>query len=162
MIVTIFRSRLNPGAEEEYAPMAKRMSELARTIPGYLSHKGFAAEDGERVTIVEFETEQALDEWRHHPEHAKGEAARHPVLFQRLQIPNMHGHSGSRVDFRAVVQNRRPSLQAGELWAEKPLRLKSIFISAINLICPVQPSAEKYSASVVGQISGLNPRVSPE
>jgi heme-degrading monooxygenase HmoA len=71
MIVTIFRSRLNPGAEEEYGPMAKHMSELARTIPGYVSHKGFAAEDGERVTIVEFESEEALQEWRHHPEHAK-------------------------------------------------------------------------------------------
>jgi hypothetical protein len=46
--------------------------------------------------------------------------------------------------------------------AEKPLRQKSIFASAIKLICPVQPSREKYSASVVGQISGLNPRVSPE
>jgi heme-degrading monooxygenase HmoA len=51
--------------------MAKHMSELARTIPGYVSHKGFAAEDGERVTIVEFESEEALQEWRHHPEHAK-------------------------------------------------------------------------------------------
>jgi heme-degrading monooxygenase HmoA len=71
MIVTIFRSRLNPGAEEEYGPMAKHMSELARTIPGYVSHKGFAAEDGERVTIVEFETGEALQLWRHHPEHAK-------------------------------------------------------------------------------------------
>ncbi len=71
MIVAIFRSRLNPGAEEEYGPMAKKMSELARTIPGYVSHKGFAAEDGERVTIVEFESEEALQEWRHHPEHAK-------------------------------------------------------------------------------------------
>jgi heme-degrading monooxygenase HmoA len=71
MIVTIFRSRLNPGAEEEYGPMAKHMSELARAIPGYVSHKGFAAEDGERVTIVEFESEAALQEWRHHPEHAK-------------------------------------------------------------------------------------------
>jgi hypothetical protein len=46
--------------------------------------------------------------------------------------------------------------------AEKPLRLKSIFTCAINPICPVQPCCEKYSASVVGQISGLNPRVSPE
>ena len=71
MIVTIFRSRLNPGAEEEYGPMAGHMSELARTIPGYISHKGFAAEDGERVTIVEFESEEALQQWRHHPEHAK-------------------------------------------------------------------------------------------
>jgi heme-degrading monooxygenase HmoA len=71
MIVTIFRSRLNPGVQEEYGPMAKHMSELARTIRGYVCHKGFTAEDGERVTIVEFESEEALQEWRLHPEHAK-------------------------------------------------------------------------------------------
>lgn len=71
MIVTVFRSRLNPGVEDEYGPMAKRMGELARTIPGYISHKGFIAEDGERVTIVEFESEEALREWRIHREHAK-------------------------------------------------------------------------------------------
>jgi heme-degrading monooxygenase HmoA len=71
MIVTIFRSRHNPGIEQEYGPMAKHMGELARTIPGYISHKGFAAEDGERVTIVEFESEEALQEWRIHPEHAR-------------------------------------------------------------------------------------------
>jgi heme-degrading monooxygenase HmoA len=70
MIVAIFRSRLNPGVEEEYRPMARHMSELARTIPGYISHKGFVADDGERVTIVEFESEEALQEWRVHPEHA--------------------------------------------------------------------------------------------
>jgi heme-degrading monooxygenase HmoA len=71
MIVTVFRSRLNPGAQDEYDPMARHMNDLARTIPGYHSHKGFAAEDGERVTIVEFESEEALREWRIHPEHAK-------------------------------------------------------------------------------------------
>ncbi len=71
MIVTIFRSRLNPGVQDEYGPMAKQMSELARTVPGYIAHKGFVAEDGERVTIVEFETEEALDQWRRDPEHAK-------------------------------------------------------------------------------------------
>ena len=31
------------------------MNEIARTMPGYISHKGFFADDGERVTIVEFE-----------------------------------------------------------------------------------------------------------
>ena len=71
MIVTVFRSRLNPDVQEEYGPMAKQMSELARTIPGYVSHKGFVAEDGERVTVVEFETEEALRQWTVHPEHAK-------------------------------------------------------------------------------------------
>lgn len=69
MIVTVFRSRLNPEAVDEYVPMARRMSELARTIPGYVSHKGFVADDGERVTIVEFETEDALREWSRHTEH---------------------------------------------------------------------------------------------
>ena len=60
MIVTVFRSRLNSGAQGEYGPMARQMSELARTIPGYISHKGFAAEDGERVTIVEFAVLRSL------------------------------------------------------------------------------------------------------
>ena len=69
MIVTVFRTRMNPGAQEEYGPMAKRMSELAREVPGYISHKGFVADDGERVTIVEFESEEALQRWRVDPGH---------------------------------------------------------------------------------------------
>jgi heme-degrading monooxygenase HmoA len=69
MIVTVFRTRLNPGAHDEYGPMAKRMSELARGVPGYISHKGFVADDGERVTIVEFESEEALHRWRIDPDH---------------------------------------------------------------------------------------------
>src|SRR5215831_12387252 len=69
MIVTVFRSRLMPGVRDEYVALATRMSELAATIPGYISHKGFFADDGERVTIVEFESEQAMRAWRMHPEH---------------------------------------------------------------------------------------------
>jgi heme-degrading monooxygenase HmoA len=45
------------------------MAALARTMPGYLSHKGFFADDGERVTIVEFEHEEGLRTWRRNPEH---------------------------------------------------------------------------------------------
>ena len=86
MIVTVFRSRLNPGAQEDYAPMAKRMSELARAIPGYISHKGFTAEDGERVTIVEFESEEALREWRIHPEHAKAKKRGIESFFSEYRV----------------------------------------------------------------------------
>ena len=35
MIVTVFRSRLHPGVQDEYTQWAGRMSELARTMPGY-------------------------------------------------------------------------------------------------------------------------------
>ena len=55
MIVTVFRSRLRPGLQDEYVALVDRMQEIARTIPGYISHKGFWSDDGERVTIVEFE-----------------------------------------------------------------------------------------------------------
>jgi len=51
MIVTVFRSRLMPDVREEYVALVDRMVELAATIPGYISHKGFFAEDGERVTV---------------------------------------------------------------------------------------------------------------
>ena len=69
MIVTVFRSRLRPELGDEYAALVDRMSELARTMPGYVSHKDFFADDGERVTIVEFEHEEGLRTWRTNPEH---------------------------------------------------------------------------------------------
>ncbi len=69
MIVTVFRSRLKPDAQDEYKRWAARMGEIARQMPGYVSHKGFVAEDGERVTIVEFESEAAQRAWAVHPEH---------------------------------------------------------------------------------------------
>ena len=73
MIITIFRSRVNPDAQEEYMQWAARMSELAQKVPGYISHKGFQAQDGERVTIVEFESEAAQQAWRLHPEHVEAQ-----------------------------------------------------------------------------------------
>jgi heme-degrading monooxygenase HmoA len=69
MLVTVFRSRLRPGVRDEYVALVDRMAEIARTMPGYVSHKGFFADDGERVTIVEFKHEEGLRAWRLNPEH---------------------------------------------------------------------------------------------
>jgi heme-degrading monooxygenase HmoA len=69
MLITVFRSRLKPGLSEEYGVAVERMSELAQTMPGYISHKTFFAADGERCTIVEFENEAGLRTWRTNAEH---------------------------------------------------------------------------------------------
>ncbi|HXQ83634.1 MAG TPA: antibiotic biosynthesis monooxygenase [Xanthobacteraceae bacterium] len=69
MLITVFRSRLKPGVRDEYVALVDRMEKLARTMPGYVSHKGFFADDGERVTIVEFEHEAGLRAWRTNAEH---------------------------------------------------------------------------------------------
>jgi heme-degrading monooxygenase HmoA len=73
MIVTVFRSRLMPGLQDEYVALVERMRVIAESMPGYISHKGFWAEDGERVTIVEFETEATQRAWRMHPEHIEAQ-----------------------------------------------------------------------------------------
>ena len=46
MIVTVFRSRLRPGVREEYVALVDKIAAIARTMPGYISHKGFFADDG--------------------------------------------------------------------------------------------------------------------
>ena len=64
MIVTVFRSTLMPGLRDEYVGEVERLAAIAKTMPGYISHKGFFAEDGERCTIVEFEHEEGMRAWR--------------------------------------------------------------------------------------------------
>jgi len=74
-IVTIFRSRLNSGIEADYGLVASRMDELATRMPGYIEHKSFLADDGERVTIVTFADQSSHDAWRNHPEHRAAQQA---------------------------------------------------------------------------------------
>jgi heme-degrading monooxygenase HmoA len=67
-VVTVFRSRLRADADG-YGDDARSIAELARTMPGYVEHKGFTADDGERVTLVTFADRASHDAWRDHPEH---------------------------------------------------------------------------------------------
>jgi len=69
MIVTVFRSRLKPENEQAYYEWAARMAALAKSMPGYISHKVFTAEDGERVTLVEFEDEETQRAWATNLQH---------------------------------------------------------------------------------------------
>ena len=86
MIVTVFRSRLQPGVRDEYVALANRMNELARTMPGYISHKGFFADDGERVTIVEFESEEGMRAWRTHPEHIEAQRKARQIYYTEYSV----------------------------------------------------------------------------
>jgi len=97
MIVTVMRTRLNPETQDEYMQWAARMSELVKTIPGYVSHKGFLAQDGEKVTIVEFETEEGIRAWATHPEHIEAKKLGRKSFFTeyRVQICSVTRDSAS-------------------------------------------------------------------
>jgi heme-degrading monooxygenase HmoA len=86
MIVTIFRSRLMPGLKDDYVALVDRMVELASSMPGYISHKGFFADDGERCTIVEFETEEAQRAWRMHPEHRAAQKMGREIYYETYSL----------------------------------------------------------------------------
>jgi heme-degrading monooxygenase HmoA len=86
MIVTVFRSRLMPGVREEYIALVDRMVELAATMPGYISHNGIFAEDGERVTVVEFEHEEGMRAWRTNPEHRAAQKKAREIYYSEYSI----------------------------------------------------------------------------
>jgi heme-degrading monooxygenase HmoA len=86
MIVTVFRSRLRPGVQDEYVALVERMLAIVTTLPGYVSHKGFWADDGERVTVVEFESEAAQRAWRTHPEHIAAQRLGREKYYEAYDI----------------------------------------------------------------------------
>ena len=86
MMVTVFRSRVRRENLEEYTKMAAKMSGLAQSMPGYISHKGFTAEDGERVTIVEFESEETHRAWAELPAHRKAQQLGRERFYSEFSI----------------------------------------------------------------------------
>lgn len=86
MIVTVFRSRVREDARAEYLEMAARLSALARSMPGYIAHKSFAAADGEQVTIVEFEDEAALRAWTVHADHAAAKRTGRERFYSEYRV----------------------------------------------------------------------------
>jgi len=69
-VLTVFRSRLQDGDRAEFDALAARMHDLAQAMPGFVEYKTFTAEDGERVSIIVFDSLEHQTAWRQHPEHA--------------------------------------------------------------------------------------------
>ncbi len=72
-MLTVFRSRLREESVDEYGATASRMEQLARTMPGLLEFKTYSADDGERVSIIVFDTLEHHSAWRRHAEHVEAQ-----------------------------------------------------------------------------------------
>ena len=86
MVITIFRSRLRPEHLKEYGEWATRIHDLAVKMPGFISIKGYTAEDGERVSIVEFESEESMRNWREQPEHREAQELGRKLFYSEYSI----------------------------------------------------------------------------
>jgi heme-degrading monooxygenase HmoA len=86
MVVTIFRSRLRPGIDDEYGELAERMYGIASSLPGFVSSRDYAGADGERVAIVEFASEAEHAAWRDHPEHRRAQRLGRERFYAEYRI----------------------------------------------------------------------------
>ncbi len=86
MILTVFRSRLRPGVEAEYRPLAVAMSELAHTMEGFVDEAFFAAPNGDRVTIVRFADRASHDAWARHPAHREAQRRGRDEFYESYEI----------------------------------------------------------------------------
>jgi heme-degrading monooxygenase HmoA len=87
MITIVFRSRLKPDADlTELEALVARMAELAAAMPGFVSYKDYGAEDGETLSLVEFESLESLAAWRDHPEHREAQQRGREEFFAEYHI----------------------------------------------------------------------------
>jgi heme-degrading monooxygenase HmoA len=86
VILVVIRSRIRSEASEEYAALATQMRALATVQPGFLSVKSYYSEDGEKVTLHEWESEEHLRAWREHPEHLEVQQRGRDVLLEDYTV----------------------------------------------------------------------------
>ncbi len=62
------------------------MERLAKEMPGFVSIKTFIADDGERVSIIEFKNEETHNAWKNHPEHKEAQRLGREKFYSEFKI----------------------------------------------------------------------------
>lgn len=110
MVVVLFGTRMRPDADlEEYGRRLKRMTELVKQVPGFISLKELVAEDGEEVSMARFESEEALDAWRFQPEHVETQRRAREAYYESYWIQvcrTIRDYEFSRATGRVVHEDR--------------------------------------------------------
>jgi heme-degrading monooxygenase HmoA len=86
MVVTVFRSKLRSDNAGEFQRLVDRMMELATAMPGFVSYKVYGADDGERCSIIEFDTAEHLLAWRNHPEHVEAQELGRELYYEQYSL----------------------------------------------------------------------------
>ncbi len=63
MVIVLFRSRLTAEAGDDYTAMADEMLARARSMRGFIDFKSFKAADGERLSVIHWESQETMRVW---------------------------------------------------------------------------------------------------
>ena len=86
MVLTVFRSRLRPGVEEEYKELARQLFTLAQAIPGFVSLESFQGKDGEQLSLVRFADRASHEQWRSQPDHLAAKRLGRERFYSTFEI----------------------------------------------------------------------------
>lgn len=86
MVVVVFRITLRADLDvAAYESLATRMAELVSTAPGFVG-MDYAPTDGGELLIARFESSEALQAWRDHPEHRAAQERGRNEFFEHYRI----------------------------------------------------------------------------
>jgi heme-degrading monooxygenase HmoA len=84
--VTVFRSRLRDDAGSDYERTADEMERRARAVPGFVDFKTFTAADGERVSLIVFDSAESHNEWRDDVHHRAAQRRGRADWYEEYRI----------------------------------------------------------------------------
>ena len=91
MVVVIFGTEKRPDIDlEEYGERNERMYDIVSTMPGFLGIKGYVSEDGERISVARFESDEALKAWRLQPDHVETQRRARDVYYESYWVQVCH------------------------------------------------------------------------
>jgi heme-degrading monooxygenase HmoA len=84
--IILFRSKLTSEAGKDYQAMDTELGALVRENPGFVDVKSYAAEDGERLTVVWWRDEKSLSDWRNLMRHREAQNTGRQKWYQYYKM----------------------------------------------------------------------------
>ena len=87
MVVVLLKFRLRADIDmAEWEQTFVRMVGLASEMPGFISIDTYGAEDGGGLAVARFESDEAVQAWKTHPEHLKTQARGREAFFESYKL----------------------------------------------------------------------------
>ena len=70
MVLITFRNRMAPDADlKEYEQRVGKLFAIVAAMPGFRGIRSYEGEDGEKMSLIEFESHESMAAWREQAEH---------------------------------------------------------------------------------------------
>lgn len=87
MVIVLIRTEVRSDVDAPaYDQLNARMEALVKDIPGFLSAKGYRSDDGDEISIIRFESAEALRRWREIPEHIEAQRRGKEEFFAAYDV----------------------------------------------------------------------------